>query len=108
MNVSNDAWFGDTAGPHQHFQMARMRALEVGRWLVRATNTGISALVTPRGGVGASVPRFETAVLEAALPPLTGRTPYARWRDWPVLVLAALLLVIGWRVRRAGADPVRP
>ena len=108
VNVSNDAWFGDTAGPHQHFQMARMRALEVGRWLVRATNTGISALVTPRGGVGASVPRFETAVLEAAVPPLAGRTPYTRWRDWPVLVLAALLLVIGWRVRRAGADPVRP
>lgn len=113
VNVSNDAWFGDTAGPHQHFQMARMRALELGRWLVRATNTGISALVTPRGAVGASAPRFESVALEVDLPPLQGRTPYARWRDRPVLILAALLLVTGWRVRRgggggAGTDPLRP
>ena len=102
VNVSNDAWFGDTAGPHQHLQMARMRALELGRWLVRATNTGISALVTPRGAVDASAPQHETAVLEVAAPLLTGRTPYARWRDGPVLALAALLVVIGWRVRRGG------
>ena len=108
VNVSNDAWFGDTAGPHQHLQIARMRALELGRWLVRATNTGISALVTPRGAVAASAPPFETAVLEVALPPLQGRTPYARWRDGPVLVLAALLVVIGWRVRRAGAGRSAP
>ena len=112
VNVSNDAWFGDTAGPHQHLQMVRMRALELGRWLVRATNTGTSALVTPRGAVEASAPPFETAVLEVALPPLQGRTPYARWRDWPVLVLTVLLLVTGWRVRRggggAGTGPARP
>ena len=102
VNVSNDAWFGDTAGPHQHFQMARMRALELGRWMVRSTNTGISALVTPEGRVAASAPSFEAAALGVSLPPLEGPTPYARWRDWPVLALAALLLVIGWRVRRRG------
>ena len=105
MNVSNDAWFGDTAGPHQHFQMARMRALELGRWMVRATNTGISAVVTPEARVAASVPPFEAGVLEAAVPPLQGRTPYARWRDWPVLVLLALVLLIAWRVRRASRAP---
>ena len=105
VNVSNDAWFGDTAGPHQHFQMARMRALELGRWMIRATNTGISALVTPDGRVVASIPSFETGVLEAPLPPLQGLTPYARWRDWPVLVLLALVLVIAWRVRRGRGAP---
>ena len=108
VNVSNDAWFGDTAGPHQHLQMARMRALELGRWLVRATNTGLSALVTPRGAVAASAPPFEAAAFRAALPPLAGRTPYARWRDGPVLALAALLVVIGWWVRRAGRGRARP
>ena len=105
VNVSNDAWFGDTAGPHQHFQMARMRALELGRWVVRATNTGISAVVTPEARVAASIPSFEAGVLEADVPPLEGRTPYARWRDGPVLVLLALLLLIAWRVRRARWAP---
>ena len=100
-NVSNDAWFGTTSGPHQHFQMARMRALEQGRWLVRATNTGISALVNPAGRVVAAAPQFETSVLEVEVPPLQGLTPYARWRDAPVLVLIAILLFIGWWVRRA-------
>lgn len=109
VNVSNDAWFGDTAGPHQHFQMARMRALEQGRWLIRATNTGISAAVTPDGRTAASIPPFETGVLEVVLPPLEGQTPYARWRDYPALALAVLLLVIGWWVRRgAGRKPGRP
>ena len=100
VNVSNDAWFGDTPGPYQHFQMARMRALELGRWMVRATNTGISALVTPDARVAASLPMFEAGALEVVLTPLQGRTPYARWRDGPVLVLTVLGLVIGWRVRR--------
>ena len=100
VNVSNDGWFGRTAGPHQHFQMARMRALELGRWLVRSTNTGISALVTPDGRVASTIPAFEAGVIEAEVPPLEGRTPYARWRDVPLLALLALLLVIGWRVRR--------
>ena len=101
VNVSNDAWFGTTAGPHQHFQMARMRALEQGRWLVRATNTGISALVNPDGRVAASAPQFQVAALEVRAPPREGRTPYARWRDYPVLVLVAILLVIAARVRSA-------
>ena len=100
VNVSNDAWFGDTAGPHQHFQMARMRALELGRWMVRATNTGISGLVSPEARVAASLPPFEAGALEVVVTPLAGRTPYARWREWPVLALLVLVLVTGWRVRR--------
>ena len=102
VNVSNDAWFGRTAGPRQHFQIARMRALELGRWLVRSTNTGISAVVTPEGRVAASVPAFETGVLEFEVPPREGRTGYARWRNVPVLVLIGLLLLIAWRARGGG------
>lgn len=111
VNVSNDAWFGDTAGPHQHLQMARMRALEQGRWLVRATNTGVSALVAPDGRVAAAAPQFETIALEGAIVPRTGRTPYTRWGDRPVLGLLALMLLIGWRVRREtgrGKAPAPP
>ena len=108
VTVSNDAWFGDTAGPHQHLQIARMRALEQGRWLVRAANTGLSALVNPRGEVAVAVPQFETVALEVTVPPLAGETPYTRWRDYPVLALLALMLAVArWRTRRRGKGRVR-
>ena len=108
VNVSNDAWFGDTWGPRQHLQMTRMRALEQGRWLVRATNTGRSALVGPDGRVAAAAPPFEAAVLKGEVIPRTGRTPYARWRDTPVLVVLALMLLAGgWRAGRK-AVPFMP
>lgn len=104
VNVSNDAWFGDTIGPHQHFQIARMRALEQGRWLVRATNTGISALVSPAGETVALAPQFEATVLEGEVQPLAGRTPYVQWRDAPVLAVLGLMFPAGWwaAARRRG------
>jgi apolipoprotein N-acyltransferase len=98
VNVSNDAWFGDTIAPHQHLQIVRMRALEAGRWMLRATNTGITAVIDPRGQVTATLPQFETGVLRAEVVPQSGATPYARARDWPVLALLAGLLGLGaWR-----------
>lgn len=98
VNVSNDAWFGDTIAPHQHLQIVRTRAREAGRWMLRATNTGITAVVDPRGRVMATLPQFETGVLRAEVVPMSGATPYARFRDWPVLVLLAGLLGLGaWR-----------
>ena len=106
VNVSNDAWFGDTAGPHQHFQMARMRALELGRWMVRATNTGISALVTPKARVAASLPPFEAGAMEVAPDaPSRAAPPMRSGATGRCSALAALLLVIGWRV---GRRPLRP
>jgi apolipoprotein N-acyltransferase len=97
VNVSNDAWFGDSIGPHQHLQIARLRALEAGRPLLRATSTGITAVVDAQGRLAARLPQFEAGVLRASVQPMQGLTPFARWREWPVVLLAAMLLAMAWR-----------
>ncbi|MEF3193623.1 MAG: apolipoprotein N-acyltransferase, partial [Halothiobacillaceae bacterium] len=90
INASNDAWFGDSLAPHQHLQIAAVRALETGRWLARATNTGISALIDPHGRVVARTPQFEQAVLRGEITPMQGSTPFVRWGEWPMWLLAGL------------------
>ncbi len=100
VNVSNDAWFGDSTAPHQHLQIARMRALEAGRWLMRSTNNGVSALIDPHGRVTARAPQFQAVVLRGEVVPYSGLTPYARLRNWPVLGAAALLIALAVRRRR--------
>jgi apolipoprotein N-acyltransferase len=87
VTISNDAWFGASIGPPQHMQMARMRALENGRWLLRATNNGITAIVDPAGRVTAQLPQFEAGVLEGEFASMRGRTPYSRYGDAIVLAL---------------------
>ncbi|TQV63218.1 MAG: apolipoprotein N-acyltransferase [Halothiobacillaceae bacterium] len=98
INASNDAWFGDSLAPHQHLQIAAMRALETGRWMARATNTGISALIDPQGRVTARTPQFEQAVLRGAITPMQGGTPFVRWGEGPLWLLALLgLAALGFR-----------
>lgn len=92
VNVTNNAWFGDSAAPHQQLQMARFRAREAGRWLMRATSNGVTAVIAPDGSIAARAPQFVPAVLKASVQPRTGLTPYARTGNWPVL-LGCLLLV---------------
>jgi apolipoprotein N-acyltransferase len=94
INVSNDAWFGDSIAPHQHMEIARMRALEAGRYVVRATNNGISAFIGPDGSVLESGPQFEYLTMTRDITPLTGATPYAQAGNWPVILLSTL--IPGW------------
>nr|VFK28214.1 MAG: apolipoprotein N-acyltransferase [Candidatus Kentron sp. MB]VFK32375.1 MAG: apolipoprotein N-acyltransferase [Candidatus Kentron sp. MB]VFK75858.1 MAG: apolipoprotein N-acyltransferase [Candidatus Kentron sp. MB] len=96
VNVSNDAWFGDSLGPHQNLQMARMRARESGRYLLRATNTGISALIDDKGEVQARAPQFEVAVVTGEVKGMSGITPYARYGDWMVALAAMAVLALAW------------
>jgi len=91
--ITNDAWFGDTSAPYQHFAQAGMRAIEEGRYLVRAANTGISGIVDPYGRVVAETPVYQQAVLVGDARFLRTSTFYARHGD--VLVYASVVLVIG-------------
>ena len=86
VNVSNDAWYGDSLAPHQHLQMARMRAMETARPMLRATNNGISAIIDYRGNIVTSSPQFEVAVLDGQIQPRKGVTLYVLVGNWPVLM----------------------
>lgn len=94
VNGSNNAWYGDSLAPHQHLQIARMRALETGRPMLRATTNGISALIDPRGRLLATSPQFQTHVLNGTVQPMTGATPYVRWRDLPALFGMLILCTV--------------
>ena len=95
VNVSNDAWFGDSVAPHQHLQMARFRALESGRFLIRSTNTGVSAVVDAKGRVVARSPQFRVAALRAEVRLFTGVTPYILVGNGPVMTLALIAMLAG-------------
>jgi apolipoprotein N-acyltransferase len=100
LNVSNDAWFGLTAGPYQHFLQARMRTVEEGLPLVRATNNGISAVVDPLGRIVSALPLGQEGVLDARLPLPIEPTLYARYRDAGAFAIAALFAAIAMLARR--------
>jgi apolipoprotein N-acyltransferase len=101
-NVSNVAWFGRSIAPRQHLQIAQARALETGRAMLRATNTGVTAVIGPRGEVLAAAPEFEIATVTYPVQGYGGATPYVRWGNYAVLALClALIAVAGWCARRA-------
>jgi apolipoprotein N-acyltransferase len=103
VNVSNDAWFGDSLAPHQHLEIARMRALEAGRFMARATNTGISAFIDDHGRLIAESDLFTTEVLQGTVQPMRGATPFVRLGERTTVVLLAVALASGlWFSSKSG------
>jgi apolipoprotein N-acyltransferase len=100
INGSNNAWYGDSFAPHQHLQISRMRAVETGRPLLRATTNGISAIIDHKGYIVKRSPQFETYVLSGEVQPRSGATLYVRWGNWPVILFGFFVLgVVGLRYK---------
>lgn len=115
VTISNDTWFGASWGPLQHLEMAAMRALENGRYMVRATNNGVSAIIDEKGNILSRTEQFRAQVLSGQVQMFRGTTPFSWWGSWPVLLGCLLLLVFARRtpafvypllerVRRRGAS----
>ena len=105
VNVSNVAWFGDSLAPAQHLRISRMRALETGRAMLRATNTGVTAIVDAQGHVVARLPTFTEGVLTGEVQGRVGATPYVLLGNYVVVLLS--LIYIGaalWAARRRSAS----
>ncbi|RUR36034.1 apolipoprotein N-acyltransferase [Vreelandella populi] len=104
LTVSNDTWFGASIGPHQHLQMARLRALENGRYVIRATSNGITAIIDDQGSIVARAPQFETTALVGEFYAMEGLTPFTRTGNWPAWLLAALMILPGFRLTRCRGE----
>jgi apolipoprotein N-acyltransferase len=89
VNITNDAWFGNTGAPYQHFSMAVVRAIENKRWVARAANTGISGLISPTGTIEAASMVFSQAFLTGSIHPLQTITFYTRYGDVFALLMCA-------------------
>lgn len=100
LTISNDAWFGHSNGPYQHFEMARMRAVETGRWLLRDTNNGITGIVDPQGKVVSRLPQFTRQVLIGSYRPMEGRTPFMVAGIWPAMLVSLAFVALGRRRRK--------
>ncbi|MGB5258342.1 MAG: apolipoprotein N-acyltransferase [Woeseiaceae bacterium] len=102
INVSNDAWFGDSIAPHQHLEIARMRALEVGRNAIRSTNTGVSAFIGFDGKLLEVGKQFEPELMTADIEPRRGMTPYAGFGNVPIISICLIIVVGFWARHRGG------
>ena len=104
VNVSNDAWYGKSPAAHQHMQFSQVRALETGRMMLRATNTGATVMIDTHGEIVAHAPHFSKTTLEVSAQGYEGSTPYVRWGNWPILILLWLgtlgMLYKGWLKNR--------
>lgn len=100
ITVSNDAWFGDSHGPHQHLQIAQARAKEFGLPLIRATNNGVTAIVNHKGKISHQIEQFTDAVLHAEISLTNGVTPYQKFNDFPIWLFSSLLFIIAIFLKR--------
>jgi apolipoprotein N-acyltransferase len=93
VNVSNVAWFGRSIAPYQHLQISQARALETGRYMLRATNTGMTGVIDARGNIVEVAPQFSTASVRATVQGYSGATPYVRWGNMAILTLCVVMLL---------------
>ncbi|MGD9591330.1 MAG: apolipoprotein N-acyltransferase, partial [Candidatus Berkiella sp.] len=102
LTVSNDTWFGDTIGPLQHLQIAQFRALETGKYVIRGTNSGYTAIISPNGKLQAIAKPYETTILTGDVYVMSGNTFWVRFGYWPLLVALTLTLAGGfaWQNRK--------
>ena len=100
VNASNVAWFGRSIAPAQHLQISQARALETGRYMLRATNTGMTGVVNERGEIVEVAPQFTTAAVTRRVQGYSGATPYVRVGNAPVITLCLALLAVGASYRR--------
>nr|BET44384.1 MAG: apolipoprotein N-acyltransferase [Candidatus Aschnera chinzeii] len=97
LTITNDAWFRDSHGPWQHLQMTRMRALELGRPLVQASNNGITAIIKPNGDIQNKIPQFKRTVLIDELIPTTGITPFSYYGNLPTSIFLSILFLFSMK-----------
>lgn len=99
ITLSEDGWFGDSWGPHQHLQIAQMRALETGRYVLRATTSGITAIINTQGKLVTTIPAFQESVLDGYFQPMIGNTPWLKIGLWPFIIFLALWFVLPGLIR---------
>jgi apolipoprotein N-acyltransferase len=104
VNISNDAWFGDTSAPHQHLQLAALRAIEQGRYLVRSTNTGISAFIDPLGRIKVAGPQFQALSAASTVHPHTEFTFFHSYYETLGIALGIAVAILGFLIIRGGED----
>ncbi len=105
VNLTNDAWYGRTVAPWQHARLARWRAIETRRAMVRATNTGVTTVIDPAGRMSAALPLFTEGVLTATVPLMELETVYVRYGDWFAWLMTLITVAA---VAGAGHSPERP
>jgi len=100
INVTNDGWFTGSLEPYQHMQIARMRSIETGRYMIRSTNTGPSGIIDEKGKLVATAPIYSTAAISHKVQLFSGATPYVRWGNWLVVSLVSVILLFGFYLGR--------
>ena len=99
VNLSNDAWYGESIASQQHLQISQARAIETGRMMIRATNTGATAVISPTGEIIDQIPLFEEGVLNSYAQGYRGITPYIKYGNFPIIIFSFFIL-ISWILKR--------
>ena len=100
INVTHDGWFTGSLEPYQHMQIARMRSLEMGRYMVRSTTNGPAGVIDDKGKVIATAPIYSQSIITADVHLMEGSTPYVRWGNWFIVLLISSIFLLGLLIKR--------